>query len=179
MILKELKNTVVNTKTQAEYDELICILKKAGRETKDEWSQFEEETCVEVEDEFDYCDKDFYENSVFDYKIITLNQFKQMQKKTLENLEVGDLIVSKDYKYQRILAKGQENGELTAYLTSVYDKNKNHTDLKKASSWYTLFELKDHKYKPVTEETNQVEVECEGKKTIISRESAKKLNLIK
>ena len=81
-----------------------------------------------------------------------LKQFKQMQKKTLENLEVGDLIVSKDYKYQRILAKGQENGELTAYLTSSRGEDKNSDDLKKAGAWYTAFELRKDGYKPATED---------------------------
>jgi len=84
-----------------------------------------------------------------------LKEFKQMQTKTLENLEVGDLVVETDGDYKRILAKGQENGELTAYLVSYSSEDKNSDDLKDASSWRTAHQLKENNYKPVTEEETE------------------------
>lgn len=85
MTLKELPNTVVHVPTQAGYDELMQIYDDAwwrwyfGRKPKGikYWHVKKEETCVEVESTFGYARKPFYER--MDYKVITLQQFKELQ----------------------------------------------------------------------------------------------------
>lgn len=86
MKLKELENTVVNTKTQEEFDELMGIYEKAGwvwmdgREpTKciEHYTTHKEKTCVDGKNYFTYDDVDWHKMA--DYKIISLSKFKQLQ----------------------------------------------------------------------------------------------------
>ena len=161
MKLKELKDTVVNLRTQAEYDEFMRICEKAGwfwdsgaRPTKKNyWDGYRGNICISCRNEFYYSSKKYFQEG---YEIITLAQFKQMQniKKTLENLEVGELVMDMDNErdYKTVLAKGQENGELTTYLLSGYSKNKNSEALRRVGDWYTVRQLREYNYEPVIEE---------------------------
>lgn len=103
MKLKELPNTVVNCKTLAEAEELMKIYEEAGWKWrggrwpiyKNNWNRNKSETCYDACDFFRYDSID-YSRGIGE-KIISLAEFKKIQgldqPKTLENLEVGDVVV--------------------------------------------------------------------------------------
>ena len=91
MELKELENTVVNTKTQAEYDELMRIYEKAGWKWRGTgkptgcilWREYKENTCIRIEDKFTYGQKVTYQE--YNYKVINKN--KKYDKNSKRNCE--------------------------------------------------------------------------------------------
>lgn len=70
MKLRPLENTVVHLPTREEYDEYMRMCEEAGLEwwgtdnkkpfSYDGWSDFQEDTCVQVMNDFDHGDKDSY-----------------------------------------------------------------------------------------------------------------------
>lgn len=85
-MLKELSNTLVNVKTQDEYDELMSIYELAGWKwssgndpSKSKiWSRYKENTCVEINNIFSYSDIGYFSRS--GNQIISLSEFKRLQR---------------------------------------------------------------------------------------------------
>jgi len=83
--LKELRKTVVNIKTQEEYNELMKIYEDAGwmwdgdnePTTSDIWDEYRERTCVEAENLFVYGYTDSWKRG--GYKIISFQEFLEIQ----------------------------------------------------------------------------------------------------
>jgi len=99
MKLKELPNTVVNTKTQEEYDELMRIYEEAGWEwigggkpTKyNDWNVYREETCIPVKNNIIYANLPYFKGCA----IISLSEFKQIQgpgNRKQTKFKVGDKV---------------------------------------------------------------------------------------
>lgn len=151
MTLKELPNTVVHVPTQAEYDELMQIYEDAGwkwcsgRKPKvaKRWDAEEEETCVEVKNSFGYAIKTFYENQ--GWKIITLQQFKELQGLTTMRYKQGDILVDEDGDKRKVLCVCGE-----VYIFSAY----NNFDIFGGS--YTQKGLDDLGYKIYIEEPEEL-----------------------
>jgi hypothetical protein len=76
-----------------------------------------------------------------DYSLIEPNM-------NMQELEVGDLVVSTGGNFRRILAVLQRNGELTTYVVSDYNDTPDHEDLKDAENVVTAHQLVEWKYKP-------------------------------
>jgi hypothetical protein len=158
--MKELKNTVVNVKTQEEYDELMNMYEKAGwkwcdGEKPSEYNGYKHysETCIDAEDRF--CYKSVDSSKKRGEKIISLQEFKNMQEKTFKTLEVGDLIQDDGESYQRVLAvlnRGDENSE-SIYALSYYSSVKISDNLKKIGIFHTSYELEEGGFTIVKEET--------------------------
>ena len=140
MILKNLLNTVVNTKTQKEYDELMRICEKgrwnwygvAPTEINN-WNSLKENTCINVSDGcLGYSSIGYYKEE--GYKIISLQDFKReqgMAYKVSSNL-YNSILMSSDYVYA---------GTITGYSTPkvVNNKNKNMSVIK------NIFKTKERK----------------------------------
>ena len=85
MKLKNLSNTVVNTKTQQEYDELMEICERGGwkwcdgRVPTDDncWVKYKENTCVKACDYLTYSPINYFKGE--GYQIISLQEFKREQ----------------------------------------------------------------------------------------------------
>ena len=120
-----------------------------GREINEQfWDTYKEETCVECEEnEILYASKQFFLN--YNYKIMPV-------EKTLETLEVGDLIQDKNKNYSRVLiASGV--GELRTYGLSFGNKEKNSDNLKRYRVTCTAFEFKEFGYTVVSETERTVD----------------------
>ena len=89
----------------------------------------------------------------------------ELAPKTLDNLEVGDVVVDEDGDKLTVL------GETNSYKMTLANSKEGGAD-------WTQEELKLCGYKPFTE-TDEVEVTVEGKTTKISRKSAIALGLLK
>ena len=104
VILKEIPDTVVNVKTQKEYDELMKIYEKAGWRWEDGskptkvvvWKVNKNRTCIEAKNQFACGEIEMYQR--LGYDVISFSTFKKIQgikgkrgrpkkKKTEENPE--------------------------------------------------------------------------------------------
>lgn len=89
MKLREMENTVVHTKTRAEYDLLMSIYEAADwkwqsgkKPTKeDSYNEYKEKTCIRVKKEICYAREGFYKEE--GVKIISLRKFLKSQKLAL------------------------------------------------------------------------------------------------
>ena len=101
--MKELTKTVVNLKTQEEYDEYMQMCEDAGwvwrsgdkPKSFNKWPDYEEETCVDVSNNFEFGDIDYHQ--ITNYTIITLKELKELNniktmsiKETLKKLTLGE-----------------------------------------------------------------------------------------
>ena len=165
MTLKELKNTVVNTKTQEEYDELMKIYEDGGWEwnykikptAMSSWSLHKADTCVRVQNRFGHADKDWYEDE--GCKIITLEEFKKEQG--IMKYKVGDILRDNSCVRQYIKILGV-CGE--AYMASDTGTTFNSGRLMQGGGIYTESELDELSYELYTPEPEIETIEIDGKK---------------
>lgn len=77
--LFEIPNTVVHLTTQEEYDEYIKLRVDCGwdkdKYENEYWYEYEEETCCDINRNYTYTEKSFYEDN--NYLIITLQELKR------------------------------------------------------------------------------------------------------
>lgn len=100
--LNEMPNTVVNCKTQQEFDDLMETYEKGGwrwfsadnaTSKKNHWNDYREETCVRAQDNFQFCNRNFYQRE--GPKIITFDEFIDAQLRW-EDLSASHTITSAD-----------------------------------------------------------------------------------
>ena len=80
--MKEQKNTVVNLKTQEEYNEYMKMCEKEGWKWAEGqrpmgfngWTKYKEETCIKIRDYFSY--RSLEKSKLENEKVITLSQLK-------------------------------------------------------------------------------------------------------
>ena len=103
--LYEMKNTVVNVKTEEEYWEYMRMCNNAGwswfgiSEISQNWfGQYKHNTCIDISDRFYYSHINHYQN--WNYKIITL---KQLKEKLMDKWKQGDIIVNRFGNGRKIL----------------------------------------------------------------------------
>ncbi len=143
--MKELENTVVHLRNQVEYDECMKMFAAAGWKWANESDPCakcysEEYSGVRVRNLFNRGSIEWYKNNGI--KIITLNKLKDMQKKTLKDLEVGDILLDGDGDKVKILAvlhRGDKMNE-SVYILSY------HNDYRKSTHPYTSYELSNNGY---------------------------------
>lgn len=153
---------VVHTPTQQDYDTLMRALEKKGGYSWEfersptsylsHWDIHQEKTCVDHNQELrlNFSDKKWYiENG---YTIITLEEaLKELNismEKTLENLEVGDLIRNSRGNNVRVLAALNDPGAVRAYLLSCRSEDCQSDELGSASIWSTVADLRRNNYLP-------------------------------
>lgn len=127
--MKELKNTVVNTKTKAEYDELMRLLEDDGWKWSNgalptwsnSWLADEKDTCIEVTKKslLYYDSKSYYQDE--GYKVITLDEFKEVQG--IGKRKVGRPRKERSIKY------------VVTYDENDVDPVKHFTDRKEMIAW--------------------------------------------
>ena len=93
IILKEFEKIAVHMPTQEEYNTLMQVLECGGQRwlggdlptQNDYWNTYREETCIDAENKFQFCDKKFYHRKK--YKVISTQKFYNEQSITLENID--------------------------------------------------------------------------------------------
>lgn len=151
--MKPLKNTVVNVKTQKEYDKVMEIFESFGWTWSDgekpteynHWGEHEEKTCIRVENNFGYCDRKYYKIKC--YTIISFNELMAMQKKTLKTLEVGDYVKDTDGDFRKVIAvleRGSETEE-AVYIISL-GGGKGSNNMRVTWAYLTSYELEKRGY---------------------------------
>lgn len=80
---------------------------------------------------------------------------KRTKTHPLADLKAGDYLKNGGGYYRRVLSDVQhpELGELATVLTSFYDHDKNHDDLKKLWGWATIFQLAEEGWEKETPRT--------------------------
>ena len=162
--LKPLEYTVVNTRTQAEFDELIKVYKSAGWKayeyTSNLWQTHKEKTSVEVKDGYSVYTID--SSPKFHETVITLDEFKQIQGIESENqmedidakmekygverfqYKVGDVLINSDGRQRLVLA-------VSGYACLL---SQDHDYVNSGcwyTHWYTQYELDRNGWKLYTE----------------------------
>ena len=77
--------------------------------------------------------------------------FQLVEEKTLETLEVGDLVVKNDL-FGKVMAVIIRNGEETIYVMSYPSNDKTSDDFKKPKGLYSVMTLKKNNYQFYKEE---------------------------
>lgn len=153
---------IYHTPTQEAYTHLMKTLKKEGYR----WSGVRggeitiedleeaptEHTCICLNEDnknIGLATKEFFQTDQT-YAKIKIETYMP-QEKTLETLEVGDLIVDEYGIYRRILM-AQGEGEARCYALSEGSDDLDSTYLKEGGYLWTAYELKDCGHKPYIEE---------------------------
>ena len=166
-MLKELEKTVVNLRTQEEFNEYMQMCEDAGwlrvsnkkpTEAKVFWNDYKENTCVEVMDRFRYGSKAYFESE--GYKNITLKELKNIMES--QTLKEGDLLYNEQGGvYARILGVCGK----AVFISETWERGgKEYTT--SSSSIYSISELKEYSWKVVPEShlTEEPAVVVDGKK---------------
>jgi len=103
MHLRELENTVVHLKTEAERDEYLRLCEEGGwvwfgngerpTEYRPAWEVYEDQLCIRAGDPLEYTGREWYKN--MGYRILTLAEFKKEQgidKDPKHRFKVGDWV---------------------------------------------------------------------------------------